>query len=131
MEKPTKILVIGLVGSALCLIVGFIDYKHNQQDLKTLIAHCESGDLAPWDKDYSVKPRFGGTLICAPNELIKIRSNSMQKGVQKKIVEAHQSIGNNWDFFCMIALILAGISAIPYAWYFFLQRLRELRDALR
>ena len=53
MKKSTKVLVIGLVGSALCLIVGFINYKYDQKNLKTLIAHCESGDSAPWGKDYN------------------------------------------------------------------------------
>ena len=147
MDKPTKILVIGLVGSALFLIAGFMNYKHDQQHLYTLISQCESekpnpyeqfvtstpksDKKGPWDKYNDVKPRFPGTPICAPNELRKIRYNSVLQGVQEKIVQADQSVGDNRDYFCMVALILAGISAIPYVWYFLLRRLRELRDALR
>ncbi|PPD56103.1 MAG: hypothetical protein CTY10_05955 [Methylotenera sp.] len=70
-----------------------------------------------------------GLLICDPS-MLQIQEQTQLTLLQKQIVKV-QANGESWS---ERSLVLAGIiivvSIFPYTWYFFLRRVRELRDAV-
>ncbi|MNG31296.1 hypothetical protein D3C84_1170690 [compost metagenome] len=75
----------------------------------------------PWLK-YQEAP-----LVCEPSELI---GPTKLVGIQKEISEQYRSLGDYFEWGQLLAVLLLGVFALPYAWYFLLRRVRELVKAI-
>ena len=126
MDKATKILLGGIVTAILVVGVGYMNLVKSKSELSDLVAQCQSMNTrasVPKDKDgWESAP-----LVCNPEDLSIFES---QVGIQAKIVDT-QRHGEKWfEQAMLVAIGVAILSGIPWAWYFLLRRVRELRDAI-
>lgn len=126
MDKPIRFLALGLVVAFLVLIAGRLGEWKLQSDLAALVAQCNEENKAnrsapgpQWNRD----PK-----VCVPETLLQLGGDTV--GIQAKIIYAARMADRAWDLPLTIALVAAVIGALPYAWYFLLRRIRELRDAV-
>lgn len=75
---------------------------------------------APWLKD---------ALVCDPDILSKLRASD-EVGIQKQIIESLSTSGHTFNDAKVVALFIFLLFISPYAWYFLLRRIREVRDAI-
>ncbi|MCJ7603600.1 MAG: hypothetical protein MUO63_19130 [Desulfobulbaceae bacterium] len=122
MDKPLKALIVGLLLGATVAVVSWVKVDRYEDRLKELRVACEK------ESETSGFSKFGGTLICDPAELVSI--SNTPPGIQGELVAAQQAL-RQWKetgpFASGIIILLLGL---PWAWYFLLSRLRELREAL-
>lgn len=123
MKRSTSILVGGL--SLAALVAGasaFVRHQHSTREAG-LIAACER------ESNSSSADPFPGKLVCDPTELGSLIADSPHVGVQAEIVAAHEAVqgAEEWN---IIAALMAVVSAVPWAWYFLLRRISELRSAV-
>lgn len=125
MSKQAKIFFIGVVVGFIVLAVGYALDRRDQSALDELVAKCKTETIeapkGPWLK-YQVAP-----LVCEPSELIKY---TKLVGVQQEIVQSYWERGNSFFWSQVLAVLLLGVFALPYAWYFLLRRVRELVKAI-
>lgn len=77
----------------------------------------EASPKGPWLK-YQDDP-----LVCEPTELI---GSTKLVGIQQQIVQSYWKHGDYFFWSQLLAVLLLGVFALPYAWYFLLRRVREL-----
>jgi len=119
MEKPTKILLIGLAASVLIFGAGYFVSSRAEAKRAELASECES--TAPLPERTSIIT-FDDLIphrkpVCSPTELDSIR-------------EQRNFANNSFLVSASIAFFVFVICVMPYSWYFMLRRIRELRDAL-
>lgn len=121
MTKPTKIFLIGIVLAAFSFGGGKAYEFWLSKNLRDLEAECvREGKENPPD-------RFPGILVCDAESLSNLESGV---GIQAGIVEAKQSLTAFTGLPLVIAFSIAILFALPFAWYFLLQRVRELKEAI-
>lgn len=126
LKKPTKLLLAGVIAALLIVGIGYAASLRSKARVSDLIAECQTENTRTTpSKDKDGWEDFG--LVCEPELL----SGSLPAGdIQSQIVDArHQErawIKNTIN----LAIGILIICAIPYAWYFFLRRVRELRNAV-
>lgn len=140
MEKPTKILVSGMICATLVFCALYANTYRLESKLHQLESVCieegkrrlkegkqPDGELTipSWAMDWSHE----SVLICDPNVLGHMESPSV--GIQAQISQTQHDVWKslNYDYNYIAPYILL-ISAIPWLWYFLLRRVRELRDAI-
>lgn len=127
MDKPTKYLFAGLALAALICIVGYLASLYENSQLTSLVEKCNAEALqapkGPW-LNYRKAP-----LVCDPADLAGLRVSDVV-GVQKEIVVTQLNVGRALNNSLVLAVIVLVLFAAPYAWYFLLRRIRELRDAI-
>lgn len=129
MEKYTKILLAGAVSALLVVGIGYAVSLRGKAHVSDLIAQCQSENAhATRSTDKDGWETIG--LICDPEQLKKLPGGLPSGGIQFKIIDAQRQ-ENEWvEEAITLATGVMILSAIPYAWYFFLRRVRELRDAV-
>lgn len=125
METPIKILVIGATVSGLIALSGFSYERHLDSKVSALEAKC----IEEGKSEKTLAAGFSGILLCNAAELHRL-DNGESKGIQAEIVAAQREViySNDWYYGLAAGLLL--LSATPYAWYFLLRRIRELRNAI-
>lgn len=125
MSKPAKILFIGVLVSLVVLAVGYLLDRREQFALDALIAKCKTETMeapkGPWQK-YQEAP-----LVCEPTELIGYPDLI---GIQKEVRQSYLGRGDYFSGSQLLAVLLLGVFALPYVWYFLLRRVRELVKAI-
>jgi len=125
MSKPAKVFFLGVVLSLIVMAVGYALDKREQAALGALIAKCKTETMGapkvPWHK-YQEAP-----LVCEPAELVDYPDLI---GIQKEIRQSYWGRGDDFFWSKLLAVLLLGVFALPYAWYFLLRRVRELVKAI-
>ncbi len=126
LEKPTIILLGGVLAAALAFGIGKANTYRLETNLRNLQTECtEEG------KKETLAKSFGGVLICDPMDLyLSESSKNLHVGIQAKVVAAQKDVLRSEDWVLPVAIALLAISALPWFWYFLLRRIRELRDAI-
>ena len=125
LEKPTIVLLGGILAAALIVGAGFANRYRLESNLRNLQAECiEEG------KKETLAKSFGGVLICDPMELYLSESQNPHVGIQAKLVAAKGEVLETGEWFIPIAIAVLVISALPWSWYFLLRRIRELRETI-
>lgn len=129
LDKTTKILLGGIVVAALVVGIGYVASIRANSHVSDLIAQCQAENA----RSRASKSQDGWEntpLICDPKILRTISRNSPTVGIQAQIMDT-QGQGERWlEQAITVAIGVLFLSAMPYAWYFLLRRLRELRDAI-
>jgi hypothetical protein len=117
MDKSMKTLIIGAVCGLAIASVGVVINWQLQQKLDGLVKTC----AAERDK------RAGGFKpFCDPRDLAAFDSGV---GIQGEIISVQRQL-DWWDHWLqLLGLAIAVGLALPWCWYFLLNRIRELRDA--
>ncbi|WP_047528494.1 hypothetical protein [Pseudomonas sp. 11/12A] len=125
MSKPTKIFFLGVAVSLIVLAVGYALDKREQFALDALVVKCKIETMeapkGPWQK-YQEAP-----LVCEPSELIGYPDII---GIQKEVRQSYLERGDYFGWAQLLAVLLIGVFALPYSWYFLLRRVRELVKAI-
>jgi hypothetical protein len=130
LDKPTKVLLAGILVGALVYGFGQL-YAHRLErrvgDLqKACVAESqaeakEQGALSALTSIFARQP------LCDPVELARSGDHA---GIQGQLAEAELD-ALRWAHWPLIACIAIQIACcIPWVWYFFLRRIRELREAI-
>jgi len=124
MERPTTILIGGGICAALIIAAGYVNSYRLETDLHNLEARCEEEG----EKNIAY-PRL--KLLCNANDLVELEGESSSSvGIQAQIVSAQKKLQSSTGWPYVLAAVVLIISFVPWAWYFFLRRIRELRDAV-
>lgn len=130
MRTTTKVLLGGLTCAA--LIVGAGRWRAGRIADRTtaLVEECKANPY-PWKQfEDAPAPPQGyviDPLVCDPDKLVVLGVN---EGLQGRIVDAHFASLAADEAPWFWAGVVAALSAIPWAWYFLLRRLGEIRSAL-
>ena len=127
MEKPTKILIGGVLCAALIAGVGALNTARLKANLKALEARCgEDGKKDQQTTGTAFEP------TCDGDELSRLawKQTGPFVGIQADILAAHDNVRNSPAKPGLLAIGFLIVSVIPWAWYFLLRRIRELRDAV-
>lgn len=129
MDRITKVLLGGVAIAALVVGIGYAASIRAYSHVSDLVAQCETENA----RTTTSKAKFGwqdAPLICDPEILRTTSRNSPSVGIQAQIIN-NQRKGERWlEQATVIAIGVLVFSAIPYAWYFLLRRVRELHDAI-
>lgn len=120
MDNLTKLALAGATVAA--IVVGAAVY--NNQRLESRLRDLQSmcGSVSAAEERIGFRPTCDvGSLIGAGESL---------KGVQADIVATQRAIWNSSSWPYMLALFIFVLACLPYAWYFLLRRIRELRSAI-
>ena len=130
LTNPSKVLLIGFVLAGSMACAGYALTYRDDARVERAVAACKADDLAT-ATDPSTKKEFQFTLLCEPSEFYGHMSDawvSPQKEVRDAIAERGANSGPVILYF--LAFVTAFGAALPWAWYFLLRRLRELREAV-
>lgn len=126
MNKPLKVLAIGVLLAAGVMATGYFIHQRQLAKVDALVAQCKGEHLnkpdGPWKK-WQRDP-----LVCDPTELVLFPN---KVGIQRAIMDARYEAYDTTNTASWIAVVVFMLGALPYAWYFLLKRLRELADAIR
>jgi hypothetical protein len=120
MDKPTKLLFVGAALALLILLGGYLASAHNNSQTASLVEKCKAETaIAPtWAK-----------LVCDPNVISKLGLDDLG-GIQKQIMESITSSERTFNNAIIFAISVFLLFGAPFAWYFLLRRIRELREAI-
>lgn len=125
MSKPAKIFFLGVVVGMAALAVGYLLDKREQYALDALVVKCKTQTI---EAPEGQRPKFqDAPLVCEPSELIGLPDLI---GIQNKIAQSYLARGNCLFWSQLLAVLLLGVFALPYSWYFLLRRVRELVKAI-
>lgn len=114
-----------LAGIGCATIISVASYA-NIQRLESKLGRLEAQCVEEGEKDTSEWAEF--KLVCEAGELMSSGITSV--GIQVQIVKTQEEIWSSSEWLFFLAALVLLLSAIPWAWYFLLRRIRELRDAI-
>jgi hypothetical protein len=137
MNKQTKYLVLGAISAMLILLGGYLTSIYEKSYLTSLNTQfsslaekckAETANIplwarspeGPWTK-YQKVPVF-----CDSQVFAKLGGEE----IQKQIDESQSTPDSTFNSAKIIALFVFLLFGAPYAWYFLLRRIRELKDAI-
>jgi len=127
MDRQTKYLLVGTTLAAIIFVGGYLTSIYDNSQLSLLVEKCKAetaqAPRGPW-LNYQKAP-----LVCEPDVLSKLGVDDVG-GIQKEIVVSLSASGRNFNNAKVIALSVFLLFGAPYAWYFLLRRIQELRDAV-
>lgn len=136
MDIQTKYLSVGVTLSVLLLLGGYATSIYENSQLSSLVKKCKAeGAQASksrgllTDEEKAKAPWLDSPLVCDPDALSKLRAGD-EVGIQKQIIESQSASGHMLNDAKVIALFIFLLFSSPYAWYFLLRRIREVRDAV-
>lgn len=138
MDKQTKYLSAGVTLAVLILLGGYATSIYDNSQLSSLVEKCKtegaqaSKSRLLTDEEVIAKakaPWLDSPLVCDPDVLSKLRTGD-EVGIQKQIIESQATSGHMFNDAKFIALFVFLLFSSPYAWYFLLRRIREVRDAV-
>ena len=147
MQKPTKFFLAGILAALIVSCAGYIWAGHLETRLDVLRTHCTNDLKTKYDKEKQEneirkpstpqRPLTGWESSFVPDSPASspvcdswaLRALGNLEGVQKEFVDAQDLVYriNMYPFWAGVILFF---SAIPWAWYFLLRRLKELREAI-
>jgi hypothetical protein len=124
-SRPAKIFAIGAGLAILTVVSGYVTKLTDEANVASLVARCNAEA-----KSTGVPPWSSAPLVCEPSELSRLTSGD-GVAIQKQIVDAYSTVGDAYHTSVIAAILLFLRCSIPFAWYFFLRRIRELFAAIR
>lgn len=114
MTGSTKVFLSGAALAALVVVAGFANTRRLESRLHDLEVNCAQD------------PK----VVCEIDTLMDLAKEHPLGGIQAELVAMKNTVvaSKAWPFPTAVAITL--VSAVPWMWYFFLGRVRELRDAL-
>jgi hypothetical protein len=114
MTGSTKVFLSGVALSLLVVLAGFANTHRLESRLHELEVNCAR----------NLK------VVCEIETLMDLATAYPLEGIQAELVAMKNTVVTSkaWPFPTAVAIAL--VSAVPRMWYFFLRRVRELRDAL-
>ena len=142
MPIQKKLLIAAITILALTYAGGYSWHLHLSSELDRLQAECENmppfkprdlfsqnvekrGD-GPWEK-YAQDSEEYAPRLCEPRELM---NQAGLVGIQADIKRAYWDKRHFNDDDLLLFVVIAGLLALPWAWYFLLARIRELHNAI-
>jgi hypothetical protein len=128
--KPAKILIAGILVGALAYGLGEMNTLRLERRVQELQRACVAETEAEAKKPgafSSLTAIFSGKATCDPVELARSEGYT---GVQGQLATAERDVLRwaNWPTILAVAILF--VCALPWLWYFFLRRVRELREAI-
>ena len=130
MDKPAKILIGGIIAGALTFGLGEMNTLRLERRVQELQRACFAETEAEAKKQGALSALasiFSGKMTCDPVELARSES---YPGIQGQLAAAERDVLRwaNWPRISAIAIPL--VCSLPWLWYFFLRRIRELHEAI-
>ena len=130
MDKPAKILIGGIFAGALLFGLGEMNTFRLERRVQELQRACVAETEAAAKKQGTLSALasiFSGKATCDPVELAR---SDGYPGIQGQLAAAERDALRwaNWPQVSAIAISL--MCCFPWLWYFFLRRIRELREAI-
>jgi hypothetical protein len=130
LDKPAKILISGIFAGALVYGIGEMNAFRLDRRVQALQKACVAETEAEAKKQgafSSLTNIFSGKAICDPVELAR---SDGYTGIQGQLAAAERDVLRwaNWPTILSVPLLL--MCSLPWLWYFFLRRVRELRNAI-
>jgi hypothetical protein len=130
LDKPAKILIGGIIAGALIYGLAEMNTFRLERRVHELQMACVAETEAEAKKQGTLSALasiFSGKMTCDPVELA--RSDSYP-GIQGQLAAAERDVLRwaSWPQISGIAIPL--MCSLPWLWYFFLRRIRELREAI-
>lgn len=143
MTRPTKLLVVGIIGGIVVAAIGAVGAWRAQADVTRLTVLCEQQDRKPKADD-----PVGFKLICDPRDLdvldLKARRRyedalgtgqvveyTPSPGVQGQLVTAQRRLLWWQSTPKKIAIAVIVLMSLPWMWYFLLDRVQEVSKAIQ
>ncbi len=130
MDSPTKVLIAGVFVSALTLGLGQLDTRRLERRVEELQKACVAEAEAEAKRQgplFAFANVLGGKMQCDPPEVAKSGNHTGVQG-QLAAAELARSRWAGWPLILSSVLLLT--CSLPWLWYFFLRRIRELREAI-
>jgi hypothetical protein len=130
LDKPAKILIGGVVIGALTYGLGQWNTHRLEQKVLQLQRTCvaenqaEENKQGPWSALTGI---FTTKATCDPGELAGSNDST---GIRGDLAAAERDRQGWVSRASWSALAIAVLSSVPWFWYFFLRRIRELREAI-
>jgi hypothetical protein len=128
MDTHLKILLGGVLVGALTAGGGYQLSESSKARVADLAAECKEAHKR--EVKTKAEPWKGDPLVCSPTELRMSSRSSPNVGIQAAIVSSQKESEDRLKYGLVIASLVVLVAGIPYAWYFLLRRIRELRDAI-
>jgi hypothetical protein len=130
LDKPAKILIGGIIAGALIYGLGEMNMFRLERRVQELQRACVAETEAEAKKQGALSALasiFSGKMTCDPVELAR---SDGYTGIQGQLAAAERDVLRwaNWPQISIIAIPL--VCSLPWLWYFFLRRIRELREAI-
>jgi hypothetical protein len=130
LDRPAKILIGGIIAGALIFGLGEMNTLRLELRVQELQRACVAESEAEAKKQGALSALasiFSGKMTCDPVELARADS---YPGIQGQLAAAERDVLRwaNWPPISGIAIPL--LCSLPWLWYFFLRRIRELREAI-
>ena len=132
MDKPTKVLIFGVIVGALVAGGGLTNsyrLEHNVEELQT---RCVAKGAKGVERGTILRTAKGLVFLCDPVRLED--SNSDLVGLQGELATAQRKLSQwnrSWEPFLVLGgLAITFFLALPWVWYFLLRRISELRGAI-
>jgi hypothetical protein len=127
MDKPTRLLSAGILTGLFLIGLGAANDYRLEQNVEELVNKCLS-ERQRESKAPGTPGAFGGILVCEPQDLAK--GDHLAPGVQGELARAQRLLNarSNWLYF--LGASIAAVLALPWGWYFLLNRIKELREAV-
>lgn len=121
LQTHTRILLAGTILSGIIFGLGQMHLLNQRSSLELLVEECRALGQSS----------FGDAPVCDPLELYVNRSTDNPVfGIQGNIVSAQESIWNSEYWAAVVPFSILIFSLLPWLWYFLLQRIRELSNAV-
>jgi hypothetical protein len=115
LSKPAKILLGGVVVSAIIFVVGQFLLHNAESRLRELRAECERPN-----KYSELAKKLGGYTICDPIELTRMEDPSRHSaGVTAQLVAEQKKLWVIDGWYLLTAFVVLVLSAVPWLWYLF------------
>lgn len=130
LDKPTKVIIGGILAGALVYALGELNTHRLKERVRELQKACVAENEAGERKQGALSALAGlfmAKATCDPAELVR---GDGYAGIQEHLATTEREV-QHWDKWSSIAAIgIAVMSCLPWLWYFFLRRIRELREAI-
>lgn len=114
--KPKPLLILGFILAVLTLAAGMAGHEWQERRLDEALSECHKG------------PEWRGFRpLCKVEE---VRGISSPVGVQAEIASADKWKSRFFWIANNLAPFILMLFALPFIWYFLLDRISELRDAI-
>ena len=131
MDKPTKVLIFGVVLGAVVVGVSSVNTHRLERKVEKLRIVC----MAEGDREASIRgsamrivAKYEGKLLCDPGELARAREDSL--GIQGQLARVQRAIWRWQSWAIPLGIATALLCVLPWSWYFLLRRICELRKAI-
>jgi len=131
MEKLTKLMVSGATVAAIIISAGALNTHRLESRLRDLESACIQEERRSITE--AAKEGLGfqpDPSNCDAESLVRLKGPDLPKGVQAEIVSVQRAIGDSSGWPYILAGLIFVLTGLPWAWYFLLRRIRELRDAI-